>query len=235
MTASQVVTREEWLEARKALLTEEKAHARQSDALAKKRRALPRVRVDKDYTFDTQDGPRSLADLFGPHSQLIVQHFMFGPDYEAGCPMCSFWADSYNPMIEHMRHRDVSFIVCSRGPLERLQAYKQRMGWSFDWVSSLHSDFNFDYGVSATEQDKAEGQMTYNYRHGPSQMSELHGTSVFAKDEEGAVFHTYSTYGRGVDRFNGLYGFLDVLPKGRDEAGLPFSMSWVRRHDEYGN
>ncbi len=233
MSAPNTGTREEWLEARLALLAEEKALAKQSDALAAKRRQLPWVRVEKDYRFDTNEGPKSLPDLFGPFSQLIVQHFMFGPDWQAGCPMCSFWADGYSDVTAHMAQRDMSFVVCSRGPLDRLNAYRQRMGWTFDWVSSLGSDFNFDYNVSASEADQAEGQMTYNFRRGPSQMSELHGTSVFAKDAAGDVFHTYSTYGRGVERFNTVYGFLDILPKGRDEDGLPFSMGWVKRHDEY--
>jgi len=233
MSAPTVASREDWLAARKALLEEEKAHSRAGDALAAKRRALPWVKVETDYVFETEDGPKSLADLFGGRSQLIVQHFMFGPDWDAGCMICSFWADGYEPMLTHLQNRDIAFTAVSRAPLEKLLAYRQRMGWTFPWASAHGNSFNEDYGVSATEAEIAAGEMTYNSRKGPFHAPELHGTSVFARDDSGAVYHTYSTYGRGLDRMNGLYGFIDLTPKGRDEDSLPFSMAWVRRHDEY--
>lgn len=231
---SETVSREEWLAARKALLEEEKAYLRAGDALAEKRRALPRVRVDKHYRFQTNDGEKTLGDLFESRSQLIVQHFMMGPDWDAGCPSCSFWADGYSGMTPHIEQRDITFVVASRAPMERINAYKARMGWDFTWVSSMGSDFNFDFGVSATEEQLDGGEMTYNYRTGPARMAELHGTSVFARNKDGHVFHTYSTYGRGLDPMNNAYAYIDLTPKGRDEGGLPFSMGWLKRRDEYG-
>lgn len=233
MTGPLVVSREEWLKARKDLLEAEKAFAREGDALAARRRALPWVKVEKDYRFQTNEGEKTLAELFGPHSQLIVQHFMLGPGWEAGCPMCSFWADGYDGMDIHMAARDTAFVAVSRGPLDAINAYRERMGWGFEWVSSEGSDFNFDYNVSFTPEEIENDTSTYNYRTGPNQMDELPGTSVFARNDAGEVFHTYSTYGRGLDRMNGAYAYIDLTPKGRDEDDLPFPMAWVRRHDEY--
>lgn len=229
-----VVSREAWLKARTALLEEEKAYLRAGDALAAKRRALPRVKVDKDYRFQTDDGEKSLADLFGGRSQLIVQHFMMGADWEAGCPSCSFWADGYDGMTVHIEQRDIAFVAVSRGPLDQINAYKARMGWQFEWVSSAGSDFNFDYHVSATDAQIDGGEMTYNYRTGPARMSELHGTSVFVRNDAGEIFHTYSTYGRGLDPMNNAYAYMDLTPRGRNEDDLPYSMAWLKRHDEYG-
>lgn len=234
MNGQVVATPEEWLKARLELLEAEKAFARQGDALAARRRALPWVKVEKDYRFRTNDGERSLTDLFGPHRQLIVQHFMLGPGWEAGCPMCSFWADGYDGMAIHMAARDAAFVAVSRGSLDAINAYRRRMGWSFDWVSCEGSDFNFDFNVSFTDEQLASGVATYNYRTDENDMDELPGTSVFAKNAAGEVFHTYSTYGRGLDRLNGAYAYIDLTPKGRDEDELPFPMAWVRRHDEYG-
>ena len=233
MSAQKVVSREEWLKARVELLEEEKAHARQSDALAEKRRSLPWVRIDTNYLFRTEQGQASLSDLFEGRSQLVVQHFMFGPDWTEGCPFCSFWADGYDPMVVHMNQRDVSFVAVSRAPLDRLLAYRKRMGWSFPWVSSLDGSFNFDFNVSATDAEMSRGETTYNYQRIGPRSQEMHGTSVFCRDDSGQVFHTYSTYARGLDRMNGAYGFLDIAPKGRDEDELPFPLAWVRRRDEY--
>ena len=222
-----------WLKARLQLLEKEKAYVKAGDELAKLRRALPSIAVNKSYVFTSVDGPVTLADLFGRNSQLIVQHFMFGEDWEAGCPACSFWADGFDPMIVHLNQRDVSFVASSRAPLDKLLAYRRRMGWSFQWVSSQGSDFSADFGVAPSPENLADDRMTYNYRERDAQMSELPGVSVFKKEPDGTVFHTYSTYARGLDRLNGAYGYLDLAPHGRNEDELPFTMSWVRRHDEY--
>ena len=221
-----------WLAARKELLAKEKAHARAGDELAAARRALPKLPVE-DYTFDSTNGPVALSDLFEGRSQLIVQHIMFGPDWEEGCPICSFWADGYDPMLIHMQQRDISFVAVSRAPIAKLQAYQARMGWSFPWVSALNSTFNYDFGVSLSEADKARGTTTYNYTQVPARMEEMHGTSVFERADDGQILHTYSTYGRGLDAMNAAYGYIDLTPKGRNESGLPFSMAWVKRHDSY--
>ncbi|MEP5764026.1 MAG: DUF899 domain-containing protein [Halieaceae bacterium] len=233
MNDKAAVDRAQWLQARMALLELEKAHARAGDELAAQRRALPKLQLQQDYIFAGAAGPVSLGDLFDGRSQLIIQHFMFGPDWEQGCPSCSFWADAYDRMIPHLKQRDVSFAVVSRGPLDKMLAYQQRMGWTFNWLSSLDNSFNFDFGVSATEQELSEGSMHYNYQEMSPRGSEYHGTSVFSRDEQGSIYHTYSTYGRGVDAMNAAYAFLDLTPRGRDEAGLPFSMAWVKRRDEY--
>jgi predicted dithiol-disulfide oxidoreductase (DUF899 family) len=233
MSDSAPGTREEWLKARKSLLEEEKAYLRAGEELASRRRALPWVKVDQEYHFQTNEGERTLSDLFGGRSQLIVQHFMMGADWDAGCPSCSFWADGYDGMTVHIEQRDIAFVAVSRGPLAELNAYKTRMGWDFEWVSSAGSDFNFDYNVSATEEQLDGGEMTYNFRAGPARMSELPGTSVFARNGAGEVFHTYSTYGRGLDPMNNAYAYMDLTPKGRDESGLPYTMAWLKRHDEY--
>ena len=231
---NQVVSREEWLKARLELLDAEKKLTRQRDALTRRRMAMPWERVEKSYQFEGPDGACSLADLFDGRTQLIVYHFMLGPDWEEGCKSCSFWADNFNGIPIHLNHRDVTFTAVSRAPLVKINAYKKRLGWSFPWVSSYGSDFNFDYHVSFTPEQIAEGKAYYNYEMQPNTDSEAPGISVFYKNERGEVFHTYSCYGRGIDMVNGAYQFLDLAPKGRDEDGLRFSMAWVRRHDQYG-
>lgn len=229
----QVVSKEAWLEARQALLAKEKEFTKLRDQLSAERRQLPWVKVDKNYLFESNDGAVSLAELFNGRSQLLVYHFMYGPDWEEGCPSCSFWADNYDGTEIHLNHRDISFVVVSRTALENLNAYKERMGWHFNWVSSLNSDFNFDYHVSITPEMAAKGETTYNYRKIDSEGGEYPGLSVFYKDESGDIYHTYSSYARGMDMLNGTYHHMDLMPKGRDEAGLPWSMAWLRRHDQY--
>jgi len=227
----EVVSRDEWLKARTALLAKEKQFTRLGDELSHARRELPWVRIDKPYAFEGARGKETLADLFEGRSQLVVYHFMFGPDWDAGCPHCSFWADNFDPIIVHLNQRDVTMLAVSRAPYPKLAAYQKRMGWSFKWVSSLCSDFNFDFNVSFTEEQKDKDAF-YNYRVGPSGMTEREGTSVFYKDEAGAIFHTYSAYARGIDVLNTAYHYLDLVPKGRDEGGR--NQYWVKRHDEYG-
>lgn len=227
--------RDEWLRARLALLEREKAHLRAGDEIAALRRALPWLRVDAHYEFDSPSGRVALADLFEGRSQLIVQHFMFGIDADVACPICSFWADGYDPMIVHMNQRDASFVAVSRAPLAKIEAYRRRMGWRFRWVSSFGSSFNVDFGVSPSNAEIAAGTMRYNYRDAPLRGHEAHGVSVFARNAGGAIFHTYSTYARGLDPMNAAYAYLDLTPKGRDESDLPWSMAWVKRHDEYAN
>jgi predicted dithiol-disulfide oxidoreductase (DUF899 family) len=219
-----IAGREEWLRARLELLQAEKELTRRRDELSRQRRALPWVRIDKSYEFDTVDGPRSLPHLFDGRSQLLVYHFMFGPDWEEGCPSCSFWADNFDGIGVHLAHRDATLLAVSRAPLERLVAYRDRMGWTFPWVSSLRSDFNMDFGVSEAA--------TYNYVPVDHPEEELPGLSVFAQ-RDGDVFHTYSCYARGIDTFNGAYQLLDLTPKGRDEDDLESTMAWLHRHDAY--
>jgi predicted dithiol-disulfide oxidoreductase (DUF899 family) len=233
MPKHDIVSREAWLAARRQLLAEEKAFNKARDALSERRRALPWVLVDKPYTFEGPSGRETLAELFGPRSQLLVYHFMYGPEWEQGCPSCSFWADNFNGIDVHLAHRDISFVVISRAPLDKLQAYRERMGWSFKWVSSFGSDFNFDYHVSFTPEEIASGEMNYNFGLNRFPSSEATGASAFAKDEDGAVYHTYSSYSRGVDMLNGAYHWMDIAPKGRDEKGLPYTMAWLKRHDMY--
>lgn len=235
MTAHKVVSRSEWLEARKRHLAREKEFTRMRDALSAERRELPWVRVDKDYAFEGPDGERTLAGLFDGRSQLIVYHFMFDPEWESGCRSCSFWADNFNGIGVHLAQRDVTFAAISRAPLPKLQAYAKRLGWSFPWYSSYGSDFNYDYGVSFRPQDLAGGAVTYNYERRETNMTELPGVSVFTRDEADAVYHTYSCYSRGLDMLNGAYHHLDLAPKGRDEAGFAYPMEWIRPHDMYGN
>lgn len=222
-----VVPREEWLGARLALLEREKALSRERDALSAARRALPWVLVEKEYTFETHDGRRSLAGLFAGRSQLIVYHFMFGDGWLAGCKSCSFWADNFNGITEHLAARDVTMLAVSSAPLAALAGYRRRMGWHFDWVSSAGSEFNVDLGVSFKDVPG-----TYNYRTRQTTMAELPGVSVFARKGE-LVYHTYSTYSRGLDVLNTAYQLLDLVPKGRDEDGLEHTMAWLRRRDEY--
>lgn len=225
-----IVSREEWVEARKAHLAREKELTRLRDALAEERRMLPWVLVEKDYVFNTPDGSRTLAELFDGRSQLIVQHFMFGPDWEQGCVGCSFEADHADTANMHLQHHDVSFVAVSRAPLAKIEAYRKRMGWRFRWASSLGSDFNYDYHVSATKEDIAAGRVRYNFETSKDPGEEMPGVSVFYKDDTGRVFHTYSSYGRGNEEVLSAYMFLDITPKGRNESG---PMSWVKRHDEY--
>jgi predicted dithiol-disulfide oxidoreductase (DUF899 family) len=233
MTSHQVVSHEEWTEARKALLAREKEFTRLRDELSRARRDLPRERVEKDYVFEGPNGRETLAGLFDDRSQLVVYHFMFGPDWERPCKSCSFWADNFNGIIPHLNQRDVTFVAISRAPLEKLQARAKRMGWTFKWVSSLGNDFNFDYGVSFTPEQVASGEIPYNYEKHKAHGSEMPGISVFFKDEAGRIFHTYSCFARGLDMLNTAYHYLDLVPKGRDEDGLPFTMDWVRLRDEY--
>ena len=234
MEPHKVVSHDQWIAARKAYLAEEKAFSRARDALARKRRELPWEKVEKNYVFDTPQGKRSLADLFGGKNQLIVYHFMLGPGWEAGCPSCSFLADHFDGAVIHLAQRDVSFIVVSRAPLSEIENFKRRMGWRFKWVSSFGNDFNSDYQVSFTPEEKASGKVFYNYEFIESFPSEERpGASVFYKNAAGEIFHTYSTYGRGLDILIGTYHFLDLAPKGRDEDGLAWSMAWVRHHDRY--
>lgn len=234
MESPEIVSRDAWVEARRQLLIREKALTRQRDELSRQRRALPWVRVDAPYVFDGPDGRETLSGLFEGRHQLVVQHFMFAPDWEAGCKSCSFWADSFNGIIEHLNQRDVTFVAVSRAPLDRLQAFRARMGWRFKWVSSHDSDFNVDYQVSFSPEDLAGGEVTYNYTRHKTAMSELPGISVFFRDDDGTVFHTYSCYARGLDMLNAAYHCLDLVPRGRDEAGLPYPMAWVRLRDQYG-
>jgi predicted dithiol-disulfide oxidoreductase (DUF899 family) len=228
-----VVSRDEWLEARKQFLAKEKEFTRLRDQLSKARRELPWERVDKTYVFDGPAGKETLAELFQGRSQLIVYHFMFDPSWEAGCQHCSFWADNFNGIPVHLNHRDVTMVAISRAPLAKLEAYRKRMGWSFKWLSAFGSDFNYDYYVSFTPEEVAKEQAFYNYARRKPQASESVGISVFHKDADGNVFHTYSCYARGVDMLNGAYHYLDLVPKGRDEAGQSNPQFWVRRHDEY--
>ena len=229
MNEHDVVQHDEWIAARKALLAKEKEFTRLRDDLSRQRRELPWERVAKEYVFEGPEGKETLADLFDGRSQLVVYHFMFGPEDEAGCKSCSFWADNFDPNVVHLQARDVTFVAVSRAPYEQLAAYRQRMGWRFKWLSSADSDFNFDYGVSFAQDD--ESRPVYNYGSLSPNMSEREGMSVFFRAGSGNLFHTYSSYARGIDLLNTAYNYLDLVPKGRDENGR--SQYWVRRHDEY--
>jgi predicted dithiol-disulfide oxidoreductase (DUF899 family) len=226
-----VVSPKEWLEARKALLAEEKEFTRARDALSAKRRTLPWMKVEKTYRFEGPQGPLTLSDLFGPHRQLVVQHFMFAPDWEKPCKSCSFWADGYNGIVAHLAQRDTAFVAVSRAPIEKLDARKRKMGWTFLWVSSGGTDFSYDFDVSFRE-DQGNGA-TYNYQPKQGAMTDLPGTSVFVKGDDGAVYHTYSCFARGLDPMNPAYAYLDLTALGRQEDNLPNPMSWVRLRDEY--
>jgi len=228
-----VVSHAEWLAARIEFLTKEKEFTRLRDELSRQRRALPWEKVEKRYEFDSTKGKVSLADLFDGRSQLIVYHFMLGPGWQQGCPSCSYLADHFDGSTIHLANRDTTLAVISRAPLAEIEAFKKRMGWKLRWVSSFASDFNFDYRVSFTPEEKSGGKVYYNYATGEFPSEEGPGASVFAKDAAGEVFHTYSSYARGLDILVGAYNFLDLVPKGRDEDGLAFSMSWVRHHDRY--
>ena len=226
-----VVSQDEWIAARKRLLFKEKEFTRLRDELSRERRELPWERVDKPYVFETQNGRQTLADLFDGCHQLVVYHFMFAPDWENGCKSCSFWADNFNGIVAHLRQRDVSFVAVSRAPWQKLHAFAQRLGWSFKWVSSGGNDFNFDYQVSFTEQ-QMQGEVDYNYGKRRFPATDAPGVSVFLREGD-SVFHTYSSFGRGIDMLNTAYHYLDLVPKGRDEEGLPSPMAWVKLHDQY--
>jgi len=234
MQPSKIVSQEEWIAARKALLEKEKAHMRDGDALAAERRALPWVKVEKDYVFDTIGGPKTLAELFDGSSQLIVHHLMYAPEWSAACPGCTFQAEHIDGPAPHLERHDVRIVAVSRAPLDKLSAYKARMGWRFEWVSSQGEDFNRDFRVTFTEDDIAKGRIDYNFGTivtDPRYLDrDLPGVSVFCKDEAGEVFHTYSTYARGLDALLGANHYLDLTPEGRNDGAHP---NWPRRRDEY--
>jgi predicted dithiol-disulfide oxidoreductase (DUF899 family) len=226
-----VVSHEEWLSARTSFLAKEKEFTKLRDELTRQRRELPWERVDKTYVFDGEGGKVNLSELFGDQSQLVVYHFMFHPAGNEGCKHCSFWADNFDGIPVHLKHRDVAFAAISRAPLEKIQAFRKRMGWSFLWLSSFSNEFNYDFGVAFRPEETQSGSVFYNYARVAMDMPDREGISVFRKDEKGAVFHTYSCYARGIDMVNGAYHFLDMVPKGRDEGGNP--QFWVRHHDRY--
>ena len=232
MNHPEIVSEAEWLVARKDLLAREKEFTRQRDALSAARRQLPMVKIDKDYIFDGPDGKETLADLFGGRSQLIVYHFMFGPGWEEGCKSCSYLADHFDGANWHLPHRDVTFVVVSRAPLPEFDPYKKRMGWRFKWVSSGQTDYNYDYQASFRPEDIKRKAVFYNYETIDMDMSDREGISIFYKDSSGGIFHTYSTYARGIDMVNPTYQFLDLLPKGRDEDPGD-AQNWVDYHDRY--
>jgi predicted dithiol-disulfide oxidoreductase (DUF899 family) len=235
MPQHDVVESGAWLDARKALLQKEKEFTRARDALSAARRDLPWQKVDTDYVFDGPDGKQTLSDLFAGRSQLLTYHFMFDPTWDEGCKSCSFIADHYDPAVVHLAQRDVTMVTVSKAPLDKLQAFRKRMGWSFKWVSSFDNDFNRDYGVTFSQNEVDSGSVHYNYADTQFPATEAPGLSVFYKDDDGQIFHTYSSYGRGLDIFLTAYNYLDVVPKGRDEAALPYSMSWIKLHDTYGS
>ena len=235
MSVHKIVSQEKWIEAQRAHLTKEKELTRKRDELARLRRELPWVRVEKNYVFDTPAGKKTLADLFAGRSQLLVYHFMFGPDWKEGCPSCSFVCDHIDGAVEHLVARDVTLTMISRAPLTKIEAFKKRMAWHFPWVSSFGGDFNYDYQVSFTPEQRAKGKVDYNYEMQEFPSDEAPGLSVFYKDpNSGEIYHTYSVYARGLDALVGTYTLLDFVPKGRDEDELAFSMQWVRHHDRYG-
>jgi predicted dithiol-disulfide oxidoreductase (DUF899 family) len=231
MEARNVVSHERWLKARLELLAAERELTHQRDALARRRQALPWERVEKGYVFDTPDGKRTLAELFDGRRQLVVQHFMLGPGWEEGCPSCSFMADHTDGMTIHLAHRDVAFVAVSRAPLDEIERFRRRMAWRFRWVSSHGTDFNHDFQVSFTPEAEARDEVVYNYAKQPFESEELPGISVFYRNDAGEVFHTYSTYRRGVEAMMGTYQLLDLTPRGRDDWDAP--MEWVRHHDRY--
>jgi predicted dithiol-disulfide oxidoreductase (DUF899 family) len=230
-----IVSRDEWLAARNELLVKEKRLTRERDILAAERRQLPWVKVEKNYDFESATGKVTLADLFNGKSQLVIYHFMFGPDWQEACPSCSFNMDHTDGALVHLAQRDVSFAAISRAPYPKIAAFKERMGWRFNWVSSGANGFNRDYHVAFTKDELATGSVYYNYSLGKFPSEEAPGVSVFYKDANGDIFHTYSTYARGTETTVGTYNYLDLVPKGRDEDALPFAMSWLRHHDRYAD
>ena len=233
MQPHKIVSREEWIEARKALLAREKDFTHARDRLSEERRALPWVKVEKPYMFESAAGTKTLAGLFKGRPQLVVQHFMFAPEWHEGCKSCSFWADGFERMIPHLAARDTTLVAVSRAPVAKLEAFKTRMGWTFDWVSSAPSDFNFDYAVSFTPDQVKSGANIYNFGTSGFGVEEAPGISVFCRDEAGDIFHTYSCFARGLDMMNAAYHYLDLTPLGRHEDGLPYPMDWVRLRDQY--
>ena len=233
MQPNKIVSREEWIEARKAHMVREKEFTRARDLLSEERRALPWVKVDKDYAFDGANGKADLADLFKGRPQLVVQHFMFAPDWDAGCKSCSFWADGFERMIPHLAARDTTLVAVSRAPLEKLEAFKKRMGWTFDWYSSEGGDFNYDFAVSFTPDEIKAGHVRYNFGTSGFGIEDAPGISVFFRDEQGNIFNTYSCFARGLDMMNAAYHYLDLTPLGRHEDGLSYPMDWVRLRDQY--
>jgi len=234
MVDHKVLPHDEWIKARKALLEKEKAFTRARDDLTEQRLALPWEKVEKTYTFDGPDGEETLSDLFDGRSQLIVYHFMYGPGWDEGCKSCSFIADHFHPAIVHLNARDVSMVAVSRAPLKDFEPYRKRMGWTFKWLSSQGSDFNEDYHVSFSQDEIDNSKAYYNYKTQGFPSTEAPGASVFYKDDDGKVYHTYSVYSRGLDMFIAAYHYLDIVPNGRDEDGFSYTMEWLRRHDEYG-
>jgi len=240
MAEHRVVGHDAWVEARRKHLAKEKEFTRLRDQLSRERRELPWELVEKEYTFESERGAQTLNELFDGRGQLVVYHAMFNPDtagpdttwtVDAACFVCSYWMDNFNGVTVHLNHRDITMVAVSRAPYPAIAAYRKRMGWGFPWLSSAGSDFNFDYRVSFTEDELAAGQLDYNYRPNPFSMSEAPGASVFFKDGEGRIFHTYSTYARGLDMLNVAYHYMDLVPKGRDEADS--GVGWLRRRDEY--
>jgi len=230
-----VASKDQWLEARQKLLVKEKEFSRLRDELTQLCREMPWEKIEKPYVFEGPQGKESLADLFEGRSQLIIYHFMFDPEWDEGCKSCSLLADHYNPAVIHLKHRDVTMVTVSRAPFAKLETFKQRMGWNFKWVSSWGTDFNWDYHVSFTQEEVKAQRVYYNYKVQPFPAAEGPGISIFYKDTSGAIFHTYSSFGRGLDMFITTYHLLDIVPKGRDEVGLSYGMEWVRHHDRYGD
>jgi len=233
MQPHKIVSRQQWIEARRVHLAQEKELTQARERLSEERRALPWVKVDKAYLFDGAEGKKTLADLFNGKSQLVVQHFMFAPEWNEGCKSCSFWADGFERMIPHLAARDTTLAAVSRAPLSKLLPFKTRMGWTFDWVSSADSDFNYDYAVSFTPDDVKSGAKVYNFGTSGFGIEDAPGISVFYRDEAGDIFHTYSCFARGLDMMNAAYHYLDLTPLGRHEEGLPYPMDWVRLRDQY--
>jgi predicted dithiol-disulfide oxidoreductase (DUF899 family) len=231
-TAHPIVSSEEWLQARRALLEKEKALTRLRDDLSRDRRELPWVKVEKDYVFDGPQGSVTLSDLFAGRTQLMIYHFMFGPEWAEGCPSCSMVADTIDGTLAHLSQRDASLVMVSRAPIDKIEAFRKRMGWNCRWVSSNRNSFNPDYHVSFTKEEM-EGGVFYNFGMNQFPSEEAPGMSVFYKDQSGSIFHTYSAYARGLESLLGVYTLLDMTPKGRDEDQLPFTMAWVRHHDRY--
>jgi len=227
-----IVSREEWLEARLAHLAREKEFTRLRDELTHDRQQLPWVKIDKEYLFDGADGKQSLADLFAGRKQLLIYHFMFGPDWQEGCPSCSFWADNYNGIDVHLAHRDTTLLAISNTSMEKISNYRERMGWTFNWVSSLGNDFNRDFHVTFSAEEVAGGEMYYNYHLTKFPSTEGPGSSVLFRDDDGSIYHTYSCYARGLDMLNVAYHMLDLTPMGRNETGKG-NMYWLRRRDQY--
>lgn len=235
MQRNKIVSKEDWLKERRALLKKEKELTRLKDQMSQSIRELSWLKVERDYDFSTENGTIRLSQAFDGRSQLIIYHFMFDPEWQEGCKSCSYIADHYNPVILHLNNRDVSFLTVSRAPIEKITSFKKRMGWELEWVSSYGSSFNYDFHVSFTEEEKDKGKGFYNFEEQGFLVDEAPGLSIFCKDENGDIFQTYSTFSRGLDQFLTTYQYLDLVPKGRDESGFTYPMEWVRHHDRYGD